>query len=108
MRRYACPIPRTQEFADTRERDRLARIHGFMGSDRVDETFAKRLRGARERRGMSKYRLAQIVGCTEAAIRAWETGRNAGPSLPVGLKIAKALRADPEYLAFGEATAVRA
>jgi transcriptional regulator with XRE-family HTH domain len=66
--------------------------------------FGERLRRVRKQQGLSAVQLAKIVGVTEAAIRSWETGRTEGPSLIVGLKIAKALVEDPDYLAFGTET----
>jgi transcriptional regulator with XRE-family HTH domain len=62
--------------------------------------YYTRLQRSRKRRGVSKYRLAKRVGVTEAAVRAWETGRCSEPSFSLGLKIAKELHEDADFLAF--------
>lgn len=70
----------------------------------ADRSFGARLREVRTAQRISAYALAKRVGVTEAAIRSWEAGRTAGPSLVVGLRIADALCEDPLFLAFGTET----
>lgn len=68
----------------------------------TDEAFADRLRRCRERAGLSMYALAKAAQCSETEIRHLESGRTEWPSLLIGLRIARVLRVDPKYLAFGE------
>ena len=72
------------------------------------EPFAKRLRRLRDEQGLNRAKLAGECGCTEAAIRDLETGVVDYPSLPLGLRFAKSMHVDPNYLARGDAVSVTA
>lgn len=67
------------------------------------KAYASKVKEAREVAGMSQRELAEIVGISQRAITAYETG----VSLPRGTtarKLAKALRVSVEYLLHDEIT----
>ncbi len=66
------------------------------------ETFADRLRRLRERAGLSKYRLAILALCSETEIRHLESERTECCSLLLGVRLARVLGVNAEYLALGE------
>jgi transcriptional regulator with XRE-family HTH domain len=66
------------------------------------ETMGERVRKHRTRLGYSIADLAAIVGVTEGAIRAIETGAVAAPSFFLGLRFADTFGVDPCDLAYGK------
>ena len=66
------------------------------------ETLAERVRAARERQGMNVATFATAVGCSTAFVHQVENGAIRAPSLPMGLRFAKALDVDPYWLATGQ------
>ena len=67
----------------------------------VAETFGDRLARLRSERGLSVAELARAVKSSEAAIRHLQSGESKGPSLNVGVRLARVLRVTTSYLAFG-------
>jgi transcriptional regulator with XRE-family HTH domain len=56
------------------------RINEFLGHDPTDgdptQSLAERLRGHRMRLGLSRKRLATLLGIDESSLAGWETGRH--------------------------------
>lgn len=67
----------------------------------MKKTINKReqLKQARTVKGLSRFQLANIVGCTEEHIKSLEYGR-VNPSAPMMFKICKSLDKKPEELFF--------
>lgn len=64
-----------------------------------DETLGKRVRRLREERGLSASRLGQLAGIRENSIYKIESGDTKQPEFSTGLRLARALRVSPDYLA---------
>lgn len=66
------------------------------------ETFADRLKRARERMGLNQSELARRVGVKPQSVQQWETGQN----LPAGKDryeaLGRALNVSPQWLEYGE------
>jgi transcriptional regulator with XRE-family HTH domain len=75
--------------------DTTAAAHG------QHDTFGARVKRAREQLGLTKSRLAERAGCTEAEVRQIESGRTARPNVHTVLRLAEALNEDPFRLVFG-------
>jgi len=59
--------------------------------------FAERLKELRERRGLSQYKLAELLGVSPSTVAAWEVGRNE-PSYDMLRKIADVFEVSVDYL----------
>lgn len=66
------------------------------------ETFAERLRRLRTEQGIGVGDLAASCGVSPGAIRQLESGQIKNPSFRLGLRLAKALHVDADFLAFGQ------
>lgn len=65
-----------------------------------EETFATRLKKAREAQELTQDELGRLINLSRASVAQWERGNN-DPRLENIPEIAKALKVRPEYLAFG-------
>jgi len=72
-----------------------------MLREMATESFRERLRRLRLERGLSVGDLAQRAGVTEGAIRQMESGQTKNASFRTGLRLAKVLEVDANYLAEG-------
>jgi transcriptional regulator with XRE-family HTH domain len=69
-----------------------------------NETFANRLRRLREERGLTIAALAASAKTTPRVLRYLESGRTKSPALLVGLRLARCLNVEADYLALGESS----
>ena len=68
----------------------------------MTETFAERLRRLRTEQGITVGDLAASCGVSPSAIRQLESGQIKSPAFRLGLRLAKALHVDSDFLAFGQ------
>ena len=60
--------------------------------------YRSKVRGLRERQGMTQRQLADAVGVDPSTVRNWESGRNAVSGLVRVHRLCEALNADPADL----------
>ena len=63
----------------------------MQGGDKVKKSIGEKIRGYRQRTGLSQNDLAQRVGVTRAVVTAWESGK-ACPKIDKLKPLAEALR----------------
>lgn len=68
-----------------------------MKADQLPEVFARNLRSARIRQGMSQRALATAIGASANSVVLWETGKSS-PTLTSIVKLSQALSIPPEAL----------
>lgn len=69
-----------------------------MKTDKYAETFRKRLIAERKKRGLSQYKLAQMMNCDHSTLSYLESGRNKTPKFHILLSAALALGRPLDYL----------